>query len=52
MAEAIPAAGGMPPAELLKAHFGPTRGEMIGIGEAGNAYDPAIRSAAARRSGS
>ena len=27
-------------ADLLKAHFGPTRGEVIGIGEAGNAYEP------------
>ena len=25
---------------LLKAHFGPPRGELIGIGEAGNAYEP------------
>ena len=40
MAEANPAARGMPTADLLKAHFGPTRGEVIGIGEAGNAYDP------------
>lgn len=40
MAEAIPTARGMPTAELLKAHFGPPRGEVIGIGEAGNAYDP------------
>ena len=30
----------MPTAELLKAHFGPPRGEIIGIGEAGNAYEP------------
>jgi CO/xanthine dehydrogenase Mo-binding subunit len=28
------------PSELLKAHFGPPRGEIIGIGEAGNAYEP------------
>ena len=28
------------PADLLKAHFGPPRGELIGIGEAGNAYEP------------
>ena len=27
-------------ADLLKAHFGPPRGEVIGIGEAGNAYEP------------
>ena len=40
MAEANPAARGMPTADLLKAHFGPTRGEVIGIGEAGNAYEP------------
>ena len=25
---------------LLRAHFGPTRGEILGIGEAGNAFDP------------
>ncbi len=31
----------MPYANLLSAHFGPPRGELIGIGEAGNAYDPA-----------
>ncbi len=30
----------MPHADLLKAHFGPTRGELIGIGEAGNPYEP------------
>lgn len=40
MAEAIPAARGMPTAELLRAHFGPTRGEIIGIGESGNAFEP------------
>ena len=40
MAEAIPAARGMPTAELLRAHFGPTRGEVIGIGESGNAFEP------------
>jgi CO/xanthine dehydrogenase Mo-binding subunit len=28
------------PAELLKAHFGAPRGEIIGIGEAGNAFEP------------
>jgi CO/xanthine dehydrogenase Mo-binding subunit len=39
MAEAIPTARGMPTAELLKAHFGPPRGEVIGIGESGNAYE-------------
>jgi CO/xanthine dehydrogenase Mo-binding subunit len=26
--------------DLLKSHFGPIRGEVVGIGEAGNAYDP------------
>jgi CO/xanthine dehydrogenase Mo-binding subunit len=26
--------------ELLKAYFGPPRGEIIGVGEAGNAYEP------------
>ena len=41
IAEAIPEARGMPTADLLKAHFGPTRGELIGIGESGNAFDPA-----------
>ena len=40
MAEAIPEARGMPTAELLRAHFGPTRGEVIGIGESGNAFEP------------
>jgi CO/xanthine dehydrogenase Mo-binding subunit len=30
----------MPFADALKAHFGPPRGELIGIGEAGNAYEP------------
>jgi CO/xanthine dehydrogenase Mo-binding subunit len=40
MAEAVPASDGMSPTDLLKAHFGPTRGEVIGIGEAGNAYEP------------
>ena len=40
MADAIPTARGMPTADLLKAHFGPTRGEVIGIGESGNAYEP------------
>jgi CO/xanthine dehydrogenase Mo-binding subunit len=33
-------AGERSPADLLKAHFGPPRGEIIGIGEAGNAYEP------------
>jgi CO/xanthine dehydrogenase Mo-binding subunit len=40
IADALPRADGMSLADLLKAHFGPTRGELIGIGEAGNAYDP------------
>ena len=40
IAEAVAGAGTMSPADLLKAHFGPTRGEVIGIGEAGNAYEP------------
>jgi CO/xanthine dehydrogenase Mo-binding subunit len=40
MADAISGAKEMPAAELLKAHFGPPRGEIIGIGEAGNAYVP------------
>jgi CO/xanthine dehydrogenase Mo-binding subunit len=26
--------------DLLSARFGPTRGELIGVGEAGNAFDP------------
>jgi CO/xanthine dehydrogenase Mo-binding subunit len=34
-------ANDVPIAELLKRHFGPPRGELIGVGEAGNAYDPA-----------
>jgi CO/xanthine dehydrogenase Mo-binding subunit len=40
MADAVPGSDGMSPADLLKAHFGPVRGEVIGIGEAGNAYEP------------
>ena len=28
------------PADLLRARFGPPRGELIGIGESGNAFDP------------
>ena len=31
---------GTPHADLLSAHFGPPRGELNGIGEAGNAYEP------------
>ncbi len=27
-------------ADVLRAHFGPPRGEIIGIGEAGNAFEP------------
>jgi CO/xanthine dehydrogenase Mo-binding subunit len=30
---------GSTPAELLRARFGPPRGELIGIGEAGNTFD-------------
>jgi CO/xanthine dehydrogenase Mo-binding subunit len=40
IADGIPGAHAMSPADLLKAHFGPPRGEIIGIGEAGNAYEP------------
>jgi len=40
IAEAVAGTDAMSPADLLKAHFGPTRGEVIGIGEAGNAYEP------------
>lgn len=40
MSDAIPAARGMTTAELLRAHFGPTRGEIIGIGESGNTFEP------------
>ena len=40
MADAVRGSGAMSTADLLKAHFGPLRGEVIGIGEAGNAYDP------------
>ena len=40
IAESIPEARGKPTAELLRAHFGPTRGELIGIGESGNAFEP------------
>jgi CO/xanthine dehydrogenase Mo-binding subunit len=40
IADAVPSADGMARADLLKAHFGPTRGEVIGIGEASNAYEP------------
>jgi CO/xanthine dehydrogenase Mo-binding subunit len=40
MAEAVPKSDGISVTDLLKAHFGPTRGEVIGIGEAGNAYEP------------
>jgi CO/xanthine dehydrogenase Mo-binding subunit len=36
----IPTALDMSDTELLKAHFGPPRGEIIGVGEAGNAYVP------------
>ena len=40
MAETIHAGNEMSPADLLRAHFGPPRGEIIGIGEAGNAFEP------------
>ena len=40
IADGVPRADGMSRTDLLKAHFGPTRGEVIGIGEAGNAYEP------------
>ncbi len=40
MAGALPGARDLSTADLLKAHFGPPRGEVIGIGEAGNAYEP------------
>ena len=40
IAEAIPGGSTMTPADLLKAHFGPPRGEVIGVGEAGNAFEP------------
>ena len=39
-AEGIPGAGSMTHAQLLKAYFGPPRGEIIGVGQSGNAYDP------------
>jgi CO/xanthine dehydrogenase Mo-binding subunit len=40
IADALPGTKELSPAELLNAHFGPPRGEIIGIGEAGNAYEP------------
>ena len=40
-ASGIPGAERMSDRELLTAYFGPPRGEIIGVGEAGNAYDPA-----------
>ncbi len=40
IANAMPGTDDMSPPDLLKAHFGPPRGELIGIGEAGNAYEP------------
>ena len=40
VASAIPGAENMSDVELLKAYFGPPRGEIIGVGEAGNAYEP------------
>jgi CO/xanthine dehydrogenase Mo-binding subunit len=41
IADAMPAAAnGTTHADLLEARFGPTRGELIGVGEAGNDYEP------------
>lgn len=40
IAERVPGGGSLTPADLLKAHFGPPRGELIGVGESGNVYDP------------
>ena len=40
IAEGIAGGATMTPADLLQAHFGPPRGELIGIGEAGNAFEP------------
>ncbi len=41
MKEAMPgSAHDLPYADLLAAHFGPPRGEVVGVGEAGNAYEP------------
>jgi CO/xanthine dehydrogenase Mo-binding subunit len=40
MAEAARLPPATAPADILAAHFGPPRGEVIGIGEAGNAYEP------------
>ena len=40
IAGALPGTRDLSTADLLKAHFGPPRGEVIGIGEAGNVYEP------------
>jgi CO/xanthine dehydrogenase Mo-binding subunit len=40
IAEGIPGGPTMSAEDLLRAHFGPPRGELIGVGEAGNAYEP------------
>jgi CO/xanthine dehydrogenase Mo-binding subunit len=40
IAEGIPGGPTMAAEDLLKAHFGPPRGELIGVGDAGNAYEP------------
>ena len=40
MAEATAGSGRDVAGRSAEAHFGPTRGEVIGIGEAGNAYEP------------
>ena len=39
ISERVPGGHSLSPADLLKAHFGPPRGELIGVGESGNAYD-------------
>lgn len=39
IAERVPGGSSLSAADLLKAHFGPPRGELIGVGESGNAYD-------------
>ena len=40
IAAGIPNGAQLQASDLLKAHFGPPRGEIIGVGEAGNAYEP------------
>ena len=39
IAAGIPNGADLQASDLLKAHFGPPRGEIIGVGEAGNAYE-------------